>query len=223
MDAAHAITGGMGAHFILNDELHGAVRSNACHITIELFFLVHFQRESALKKKHEELRKSVHGSPNNSSVGHSEVSGSQESLLRSGLLINEARQVYVPLIIPKDAKFDTDNRNKSSILNPGLSGKAHSNVKNMISAFEGSLNQDARPSIKPPPKVYPTRKIRADSSLANSSSKGTEHLKESTAACIQTERKFSDLKDRFKVKGSGEENFKRASTTDNGLVIFVIF
>ncbi|KAE8658177.1 Transducin family protein / WD-40 repeat family protein isoform 1 [Hibiscus syriacus] len=220
---------------------------------------IRIMRESALKKKHEELRNSGHGSPNSASVSYSKVSGSQESLLRSELLTNEASQVSVPLNSPKDAKFDIGNRNSSVLKQnstvkdcftdsvppklekrnkdsipsdaekpnnskkPGPAGKALSNVKNMISAFEGSLNQDARPSIKPPPKLYPNRKMGADSFLENSSSKGTEDLKESTAACIQTERKFSDLKGRFKVKESESvvkedkkhsKDFKRASTIE---------
>ncbi|GMI97801.1 hypothetical protein like AT5G56850 [Hibiscus trionum] len=192
---------------------------------------IRIMRESALKKKHEELRNSGHGSPKTASVSYSEVSGSQESLLQSRLLANEAGQVSVPLNNPKEFNINIDRNSipkqkstdsvpselakRNEGKKPGPAGKAHSNVKNMISAFEGSLNQDARPSIKPPPKIYPTRKIGADSFLANSPSKGAEQLKESTAACIRTEKRNSDLKDRFEVEDKRySKDFKRPSTTE---------
>ncbi|XWS72178.1 hypothetical protein CRYUN_Cryun02cG0017800 [Craigia yunnanensis] len=178
---------------------------------------IRITRESALKKKHEELCNSGHGSPKSASVGYSEVSGLPESLFQSGLPANEASLVSVPYNYLKDAKFDLDNRDsnysvqkqKSTIdrdenegntsamsmsesvnvhltelcnqdsvpselekannsKKQGPAGKAHSNVRKMISAFEGSLNQDVKPSIKPLPKVSQTRKIGVDSSLANS-------------------------------------------------------
>ncbi|XP_039051039.1 uncharacterized protein LOC120192318 isoform X2 [Hibiscus syriacus] len=191
---------------------------------------IRIMRESALKKKHEELRNSGHGSPNSASVSYSKVSGSQESLLRSELLTNEASQVSVPLNSPKDAKFDIGNRNSSVLKQnstdsvppklekrnkdsipsdaekpnnskkPGPAGKALSNVKNMISAFEGSLNQDARPSIKPPPKLYPNRKMGADSFLENSDLKGRFKVKESESV-VKEDKKHS-------------KDFKRASTIE---------
>ncbi|KAL4283112.1 hypothetical protein GQ457_16G003380 [Hibiscus cannabinus] len=197
------------------------------HVHLKLQFVlseeerqrIRIMRESALKKKHEELCNSGHGSPKIASVSYSEVSGSQESSLRSGLVSNEASQVSVPLDNPKDPKFDI-NRDRNSIQKqkstdsvpselekhnqdsvqkrnnskkPGPAGKANSNVKNMISAFEGSLNQDTRPPIKPPPKMYPTRNIGADSFLAN-----------------------SDLKDRFEVENRRRsKDFKRPSTIEN--------
>ncbi|XVE54096.1 hypothetical protein DITRI_Ditri03aG0054200 [Diplodiscus trichospermus] len=170
---------------------------------------IRIMRESAVKKKHDELCNSGHGSPKSASIGYNEVPGSEESFSRSGLLANEASIVSVPF-----AEFDIDNRNRSySILkqkntndrdeNEGntsaksmleasnvrltelshqdsvpsepqksnnskkrvLAGKAESNVRKMISAFEGSLNQDVKPSIKPPPQ---TEKIGMDFLLANS-------------------------------------------------------
>ncbi|XWS17399.1 hypothetical protein CRYUN_Cryun33cG0064000 [Craigia yunnanensis] len=170
---------------------------------------IRIMRESALKKKHDELCNSGHGSPKSSSVGYNEVSGSQESFFQSGLLANEASLVSVPF-----AKFDIDNRDRSysnqkqkstndrdenegntsaksmseavnshltelchqdsvpselqkanNSKKQGPAGKAHSNVRKMISAFEGSLNQDVKPSIKPPPQE---KNIGMDSFLENS-------------------------------------------------------
>nr|KJB65143.1 hypothetical protein B456_010G082600 [Gossypium raimondii] len=114
------------------------------------------EKHNNSKNQHEELRDSGHGSPNKASVSYSEVSGSKESSFRSGLLANEANQVSVPLNNAKDANFDITSRNRSSIQKqkstdsvpselekrnnskkPRPAEKGHSNVKNMINAFEG--------------------------------------------------------------------------------------
>ncbi|XWS26703.1 hypothetical protein CRYUN_Cryun26dG0053100 [Craigia yunnanensis] len=197
-DDIFSLEGGGHVHmklqFVLNEEERQRIR---------------IMRESALKKKHDELCNSGHGSPKSTCAGYNEVSGSQESFLQSGLLADEASLLSVPF-----AKFDIDNRdgsysiqkqkstndgdeneeNKSAKSMPeavnvhltelrhqdsvpselekannskkqGSAGKAHSNVRKMISAFEGSLNQDVKSSIKPPPQ---TKKIGMDSFLANS-------------------------------------------------------
>ncbi|XP_022751737.1 uncharacterized protein LOC111300365 isoform X2 [Durio zibethinus] len=303
---------------------------------------IRIMRESAVKKKRDELCNSGHGSPKSASVGYNEVSGSQESFFQNGLLANEASLVSVPL-----AKFYSDRRDRSYSIQKqkstndrdenegntsaksmseavnvdltelyhqdsvpselekannskkqGPAGKAHSNIRKMITAFEDSLNQvyrpcclkfsncycdlgtllrlmeldlcqDVKPSIKPPPQI---KNIGMDSFLANShlnevetdkiipskvtlgrintkefeqtkisirekvqtigfvnpiygaaSSKETEQWKESTVACIQTERKILDLKNRFKVKQKESdekeekkysEDFRRASTIE---------
>ncbi|XP_017983546.1 PREDICTED: uncharacterized protein LOC18588405 isoform X3 [Theobroma cacao] len=147
-------------------------------------------RESALKKKHDELCNSGHGSPISASVSYNEVSGSEESFVQSGLVANEASLVSVPFNFFKDAKFDIDSRDRSDSVEKqkstndrdekeanssaksmsqaanvhltelcpqdsvpselekannskklGAAGKAHSNVRKMISAFEDGLNQ----------------------------------------------------------------------------------
>ncbi|XVF35013.1 hypothetical protein REPUB_Repub18cG0108400 [Reevesia pubescens] len=281
---------------------------------------IRIMRESALKKKHDELCNSGHGSPKSASVSYNEVSGSPESLFQSGLLTNEATLGPVPFSYLKDAKFVLDDRDISYSIQKqkstndrdenegntsdksmsqavnihelshqdsvsselgkannskkqGPAGKAHSNVRKMISAFEGSVNQDVKPSsTKPPPKASHTRKIGVDSFLTNSplnevetekitppkvtsatsntkefeqtkisirekvqaivfvepiygaaSSKETKQLKESTAACTQTERKSLDMKNRFQVKQKESdvkeekkytEDFKRALTIE---------
>ncbi|KAH1057070.1 hypothetical protein J1N35_035135 [Gossypium stocksii] len=221
------------------------------------------EKHNNSKKKHEELHYSGHGSPNKASVSYSEVSGSEESSLRSGLLANEANQVSVPLNNTKDANFDIISRNRSSIqkqkstdsvpselekrnnskkLRPA--GKGHSNVKNMINAFEGSLYQDVRPSIKPPPKISQRRKIGANSFLVNSHLNEAETEKiippKVTLGTINREKvqtfgsvepiygaapskESEQLKDKFKVKQRESvvnkekkysKDFKRASITE---------
>ncbi|PPR92900.1 hypothetical protein GOBAR_AA27766 [Gossypium barbadense] len=74
----------------------------------------------------------------------------------------------------------------------GPAVKAHSNIRKMISAFEGSLNQDVKPSAKPPPTISRTRKTGIANSHPNdvetekmvppksASSKGTEQLESTT-------------------------------------------
>ncbi|PPD99972.1 hypothetical protein GOBAR_DD03020 [Gossypium barbadense] len=223
------------------------------------------EKHNNSKNKHEELRDSGHGSPNKASVSYSEVSGSKESSFRSGLLANEANQVSVPLNNAKDANFDITSRNRSSIQKqkstdsvpselekrnnskkPRPAEKGHSNVKNMINAFEGSLYQDVRPSIKPPPKISQTRKIGANSFLVNShlNEAETEKIKppKVTLGTINREKvqtfgsvepiygaapskESEQLKDKFKVKQRESvvkeekkysKDFKRASITEKG-------
>ncbi|XP_052488371.1 uncharacterized protein LOC105773307 isoform X2 [Gossypium raimondii] len=227
------------------------------HVHMKLqFFLneeerqrIRIMRESALKKKHEELCNSGHGSPKNASVSFSEAS-----------------QLSVPLNNPKDAKFDIDNRDRSYSIQkqkstdsvpselekrnnskkPRPAEKGHSNVKNMINAFEGSLYQDVRPSIKPPPKISQTRKIGANSFLVNShlNEAETEKIKppKVTLGTINREKvqtfgsvepiygaapskESEQLKDKFKVKQRESvvkeekkysKDFKRASITEKG-------
>ncbi|XVF88751.1 hypothetical protein PTKIN_Ptkin19aG0076600 [Pterospermum kingtungense] len=270
-------------------------------------------RESALKKKHDELCNSGHGSPKSASIGYNEVSGSQESFFHGGLLANEASLVSVPsskLDIDRSQSIQkqkstndrdeigrntlaksmseavnvhqTESFNQGSVSSElkkannsnkqGPAGKTDSNVRKMITAFEGSRNQDVKPSVKPPPQM---KKSGMDSFLSNShqnevetekttppkvtlrrfntkefeqtktsikekvqtigfakptygaaSSKETEQLEGSTAACIQEERKILDLKNRFKVKQKESdeiyekekkkcsEDFRRATTTE---------
>ncbi|TYI17264.1 hypothetical protein ES332_A07G011400v1 [Gossypium tomentosum] len=98
---------------------------------------IRVMREAALKKKHEELCNSGHGSPERASIGYSEVS--------------------VPLELEKV--------NTSKKQGPAV--KAHSNIRKMISAFEGSLNQDVKPSAKPPPTISRTRKTGIANSHPN--------------------------------------------------------
>ncbi|TYJ29591.1 hypothetical protein E1A91_A06G078200v1 [Gossypium mustelinum] len=221
------------------------------------------EKHNNSKKKHEKLRDSGHGSPNQASVSYSEVSGSKESSFRSGLLANEANQVSVPLNNANDANFDITSRNRSSIQKqkstdsvpselekrnnskkPRPAEKCHSNVKNMINAFEGSLFQDVRPSIKPPPKISQTRKIGANSFLVNSHLNEAETEKiispKVTLGTINREKvqtfgsvepiygaapskESEQLKDKFKVKQRESvvkeekkysKDFKRASITE---------
>ncbi|TYH60749.1 hypothetical protein ES332_D07G000800v1 [Gossypium tomentosum] len=141
-----------------------------CHVHMKLQFVlseeehqrIRVMREAALKKKHEELCESGHGSPERASIGYSEVSGPLESLSRSGLLADEDTKFDRSYPIQKQKNTDTvplelENVNTSKKQGPAV--KAHSNIKKMISAFEGSLNQDVKPSAKPPPTVSRTRKI----------------------------------------------------------------
>ncbi|KAL1164670.1 hypothetical protein V6Z11_A06G084100 [Gossypium hirsutum] len=235
-DDIFPLEGGGHAHmklqFFLNEEERQQIR---------------IMRESALKKKHEELCNSGHGSPKNASVSYSEAS-----------------QLSVPLNNPKDAKFDIDNRDRSYSIQkqkstdsvpselekrnnskkPRPAEKCHSNVKNMINAFEGSLFQDVRPSIKPPPKISQTRKIGANSFLVNSHLNEAETEKiispKVTLGTINREKvqtfgsvepiygaapskESEQLKDKFKVKQRESvvkeekkysKDFKRASITE---------
>ncbi|XP_039066243.1 uncharacterized protein LOC120211845 [Hibiscus syriacus] len=129
----------MKLQFVLSEEEHRRIQ---------------IMRETALKKKQEELRNSVLQSSERSSVGNSEVS---ESLFRSGLLADEAN-------------LGGDDRDRSypihkvnTLKKKGPAVKAHSNIRKMISAFEGGLNQDVKSSTKPPPTISRTREIPVDS------------------------------------------------------------
>ncbi|KAK9026954.1 hypothetical protein V6N11_066810 [Hibiscus sabdariffa] len=173
-DDIFSLEGGGHVHmklqFILSEEEHRRIR---------------IMRETALKKKHEELCDSGHGSPKSSSVCYSEVSGSPESLFQSGLLAGEASLVSLLSNNLDDSKFgvdDTDRsypiqkqRNTESVSpelekantskKQGPAVKAHSNIRKMISAFEGGLNQDVKSSTKPPPTISRTRETPVDSHL----------------------------------------------------------
>ncbi|XP_052489482.1 uncharacterized protein LOC105791525 isoform X2 [Gossypium raimondii] len=156
-DNIFSLEGGWHVHmklqFVLSEEEHQRIR---------------VMREAALKKKHEELCKSGHGSPERASIGYSEVS--VESLSRSGLLADEDTKFDRSYPIQKQKNTDTvplelENVNTSKKQGPAV--KAHSNIKKMISAFEGSLNQDVKPSAKPPPTISRTRKIGIANSHLN--------------------------------------------------------
>ncbi|GMI89432.1 hypothetical protein HRI_002612500 [Hibiscus trionum] len=202
-DNIFSLEGGGQVHmklqFVLSEEEHRRIR---------------IMREAALKKKHEELCSSGHGSPKSSWVGYSEVSGSPESLFRTGLLADEASLMSLPFNNLKDAKFGVDDRdgsypiqkrkntnkrdkNKGNISakstrrsfnvnltklcyqdsvppelekantskKQGPAVKAHSNIRKMVSAFEGGLNQDVKSSTKPPPTISRTRETPVDSHL----------------------------------------------------------
>ncbi|KAK8343401.1 hypothetical protein V6Z12_A07G012300 [Gossypium hirsutum] len=130
----------------------------------------HYDREAALKKKHEELCNSGHGSPERASIGYSEVSGPLQSLSRSGLLADEDTKFDRIYPIQKQKNTDTvplelEKVNTSKKQGPAV--KAHSNIRKMISAFEGSLNQDVKPSAKPPPTISRTRKTGIANSHPN--------------------------------------------------------
>ncbi|KAL4302677.1 hypothetical protein GQ457_10G001010 [Hibiscus cannabinus] len=171
-DDIFSLEGGGHVHmklqFVLSEEEHRRIR---------------IMRETALKKKHEELCDSDHGSPKSSSVCYSEVSGSPESSFQSGLLAGEASPVSLLSNNLEDAKFGVDDRNRSypiqkqrntDSVSPelekantskkqGPAVKAHSNIRKMISAFEGGLNQDVKSSTKPPPTISRTRETPVDS------------------------------------------------------------
>ncbi|GMI89433.1 hypothetical protein HRI_002612600 [Hibiscus trionum] len=173
-DNIFSLEGGGQVHmklqFVLSEEEHRRIR---------------IMREAALKKKHEELCSSGHGSPKSSWVGYSEVSGSPESLFRTGLLADEASLMSLPFNNLKDAKFGVDDRDGSYPIQKrkntdsvppelekantskkqGPAVKAHSNIRKMVSAFEGGLNQDVKSSTKPPPTISRTRETPVDSHL----------------------------------------------------------
>ncbi|OMO67308.1 hypothetical protein CCACVL1_20623 [Corchorus capsularis] len=218
---------------------------------------VRIMRESALKKKHEELCNSGHASPKNASVGYKDMSGSQESLLQSGLVANEVTLGSIPLKVFKDGKFDIDNKdgsysiqkekstidingkegNSSSKSKPdsvpsepekvnksrkqGPVGKANSNVMKMISAFEGSVNQD-KPSIKPPPSIKPeTRKIGVDSFIANPHSNEVDAEKiippNATLRRVNTkefEQRISSNRGKMQTIGSAKSMYASASSKE---------
>ncbi|XP_022728938.1 uncharacterized protein LOC111284530 isoform X2 [Durio zibethinus] len=239
-DDIFSLEGGGHVHmklqFVLCEEEHRRIR---------------IMRESALKKKHEELCNSGHGNHKSASVSYSEVSrsilltqlsfsffpemlfldvlsapssqGSQGSLFQSGLLANEASLVSVSFNDPKDAKFDIGNRDRSYSIQKqkstdsvpselekannsekqGPVRKAHSHVRKMISAFEGRLNQDVKPSIKPPPKLSQTRKIEVDSSLANS------HLNEVEMEKIMPPKVNADAGTTIEVNKDGQTSSQK--------------
>ncbi|KAK8654703.1 hypothetical protein V6N13_107309 [Hibiscus sabdariffa] len=101
-DDIFSLEGGGHVHmklqFILSEEEHRRIR---------------IMRETALKKKHEELCDSGHGSPKSSSVCYSEVSGSPESLFQSGLLAGEASLVSLLSNNLDDSKFGVDDTDRS--------------------------------------------------------------------------------------------------------------
>ncbi|TYG59760.1 hypothetical protein ES288_D07G011900v1 [Gossypium darwinii] len=154
-----------------------------CHVHMKLQFVlseeehqrIRVMREAALKKKHEELCESGHGSPERASIGYSEVS--------------------VPL--------ELENVNTSKKQGPAV--KAHSNIKKMISAFEGSLNQDVKPSAKPPPTVSRTRKI----GMANS------HLNDVETEKMVPPKVDVDAATATEINGDGNNSEKLRPRSEN--------
>ncbi|XVF49017.1 hypothetical protein PTKIN_Ptkin03bG0235100 [Pterospermum kingtungense] len=156
--------------------------------------IIQIVRESELKKKHEELCNNGRRRSFSAPSSH----GSPESLLQNILLATEASLVSVPIRKQRSTNDRDENEGNTSAKTTSQlvnvhraeschpdsvhsklekannlkkqrpAGKAHSNVRQMISAFEGSLNQDIKPSIKPPSKVSRTRKTRVDIFMANS-------------------------------------------------------
>uniref|UniRef100_A0A0R0IAS4 Uncharacterized protein n=1 Tax=Glycine max TaxID=3847 RepID=A0A0R0IAS4_SOYBN len=75
-------------------------------------------------------------------------------------------------------------------------GRIPSNVKKMISAFEGGLDQDKRPQIKPPPTK------QQESSIERRDSSKTQHLEQDKSKNIDP----ADLQERVKSASLNEAN-----------------